>query len=236
MKELLQATNTYPGYPTKRLVIKTISERTDLTLPEGKWSTGVFPYPTKDEQARLKEQGYELDSFGRPLHPWLREMLSDPDIGVVTGLGNYWRWGPNRTADPIVINTDPVPKIRLIQRRDTGAWALPGGFVDDGESSTDAALRELREEAGIVIVGEPQLIYSGVVADARATAHAWAETTALLWRIEGAPEGIAGDDAQAARWFPITELPVPLHGSHAMLITQAIAKFDTAGLSYVLNL
>jgi len=242
MKELFEATkrtvsvNTYPGYPTRRLTLEDLSDPSSLTLPDGEWSTGVFTYPTDEEQTRLKELGYKLDDFGRPLHPWLHEMLADPDVGVVTGLGEYWHWGPNRTADPIVINTDPVPKIRLIQRRDTGDWALPGGFIDGDESGADAARRELGEEAGLVVTGEPLMIYSGVVADARTTAHAWAETTALLWRIEGTPEGSAGDDAQAARWFPITELPAHLHGSHAVLIEQAITRLETAGLSHAFSL
>lgn len=230
MKELFEATkravsaNTYPGYPTRRLTLEDLSDPSNLTLPDGEWSTGVFTYPTEEEQTRLKEQGYELDDFGRPLHPWLQEMLSDPEIGVVTGRGSYWHWGPNRTADPIVINTDKTPKILLIKRGDTGAWALPGGFIDGAESSIDAARRELHEEASLLVHGEPREVYSGIVADHRTTAHAWAETTALLWRTEGTPDVTAGDDAKEARWFSIDELPDTIHGSHADIIEQAIAK------------
>lgn len=40
-------------------------------------------------------------------------------------------------------------KILLIQRRDNGLWALPGGLNDVGESWSDAAVRELWEEAGV---------------------------------------------------------------------------------------
>jgi len=232
MKELFEATkrtvsaNTYPGYPTRRLTLEDLSDPSSLTLPDGEWSTGVFTYPTDEEQTRLKELGYKLDDFGRPLHPWLREMLTDPDIGAVTGLGDYWHWGPNRTADPIVINTDEVPRILLIKRSDTGTWALPGGFVDDDESSAEAARRELCEETSLVVHGEPCAIYNGVVSDGRTTAHAWAETTALLWRVEGTPDIAAGDDAQDAKWFFINELPDAMHGSHAIIIEQAIAKMN----------
>lgn len=233
MKELLEATkrtvaaNTYPGYPTKRLVIENIDEYTNLTLPDGEWSTGVFIYPTLEQQENLRSQGYELDDLGRPLHPWLREMLSEPNVGVVTGLGEYWHWGANCTADPIVINNDTEPKILLIQRKDIGTWALPGGFIDNGESAVQAGRRELFEETGLKVTSEPDEIYSGVVADARTTAHAWAETTALLWRVDGTPD-ITPDyaEVQDARWFPVNELPNFVHGSHAIIIDAAVKKLD----------
>lgn len=224
-KQTIKA-DTYPGYPTKRLIMETCD---NLTLPEGPWTTTVNILPSSEEQERLRSQGYELDDLGRPLHPWLREMLTDPEVGVVTGLGEYWHWGPNKTADPIVINNDPIPKLLLVQRSDTGMWALPGGFVDADESAEAAARRELQEEAGLVLIGtEGATVYDGVVADLRTTAHAWAETTALLWRVAGSPEVHAGDDAVQARWFGVDELPEQLHGSHAILIEQALDSIDTA--------
>jgi ADP-ribose pyrophosphatase YjhB (NUDIX family) len=39
--------------------------------------------------------------------------------------------------------------VLLIQRGDNGLWALPGGAQDLGESSTDAVVREVREETGL---------------------------------------------------------------------------------------
>ena len=216
----------YPGYPTKRLVIENINEDTNLTLPDGEWSTGVHVFPSEEKQQELRNQGYELDGFGRPLHPWLREMLTNPEVGVLTGMGKFWNWGPNRAADPIVINTDEDPKVLLIKRGDTGAWALPGGFIDTDENGVDAARRELFEEAGLIINDEPITIYNGVVADARATAHAWPETVAVLWRIHGTPSVSGNDDAIDAKWFPLSALPFGIHGSHAALIEQAALRLD----------
>lgn len=242
MNELLKATketvsrSTYPGYPEKRLVITDLDWLDNMTLPDGEWTASVSTFPTLDEQKSLLDAGYELDNFGRPLHPWLREMITDPQVGVVTGLGEYWHWGPNRAADPILINDDEEPKVLLIKRSDTGAWALPGGFIDDGESGKEAARRELCEEAGLILTGEPTEVYNGVVADARTTAHAWAETIAVLWRIHGTPAVNGNDDATDARWFRVNNLPDNTHGSHALLIEQAAAQMDSAPMANLLDL
>ncbi len=234
MKERTVVTNcTYPGYPTSRLVIENIDENTPVTLPDGEWSTGVYVFPTVSEQERLRHEGYELDDFGRPLHPWLKEMLCHPDIGVVTGMGEFWHWGPNRTGDPILISNN---KVLLIKRSDTGSWALPGGFVDSDETGSQAARRELFEEAGVMIAGKGCTIYEGPVADSRTTAHAWPETTAVAWRIDDTPHPTPNDDAIDAQWFPIDSLPSELHGSHLFLIQKAIEKMDEIPLSLSLTL
>src|SRR5262245_19357539 len=46
---------------------------------------------------------------------------------------------------------DPDGRILLVQRADNRNWELPGGKVDLGESATDAAVREVAEEAGMTI-------------------------------------------------------------------------------------
>jgi ADP-ribose pyrophosphatase YjhB (NUDIX family) len=42
-------------------------------------------------------------------------------------------------------------RVLLVRERADGCWALPGGFVDVGDSPTEAAARETREEAGLVV-------------------------------------------------------------------------------------
>lgn len=216
-------TDCYPGYPTTRLIIENARELDDLTLPEGPWTARAIPYPNHAQQIALKNNGYELDSLGRPLHPWLRDMLSNPEVGVVTGTGEYWNWGPNKTADSVLLNTDPIPKVLLIKRGDTETWALPGGFLNEGEDPVEAARRELFEEAGVIIAPtDGTLVYDGVVADLRTTAHAWAETTAMLWYVDHTPKVYSNDDAIDAAWFSSDELPDKLHGSHRVLIEKAL--------------
>ena len=180
-------------------------------------------------------QGRQLDSQGRPLHPLFREMISDPNIGVVNGKGAYWHWGPNFTADPVIIKGDNV---LLIKGSDTGQWALPGGFIDQGETALHAALREAMEETGLDIsqCTVPELVYEGLVADIRTTANSWAETSVFLLRLpsEGElPVPAAGDDAADAAWFPI-ELAKQAYifGSHRMMLELATETFLTSDEVY----
>lgn len=48
-----------------------------------------------------------------------------------------------------VVVVNDADEILLIRRSDNGNWALPGGGIDLGESLTQAAIRETREETGI---------------------------------------------------------------------------------------
>lgn len=212
--------NPYPGYPTERLVMTDCQDAP--TLPEGPWSASRDIPPDATEQARLKQAGYTLDTLGRPLHPHLHDMLSNPDVGVVTGKGKYWHWGPNYTADPVIMTTGENPEVLLIKRSDTGVWALPGGFIEPGESAVEAASREAGEETNLDTTLQPAAkLYEGIVADQRTTAHAWAKTSAYLFYVEAATAVSAADDAIDAGWFCMDNLPDSLSASHAQLIQLA---------------
>ena len=58
-------------------------------------------------------------------------------------------------------------------KRDLGAWTIPKGTVNDGESLLDTALREFHEETGIT-AHEPFLPLGSVKQRAGKTVHAWA--------------------------------------------------------------
>lgn len=49
-----------------------------------------------------------------------------------------------------VVVTNPVGEVLLIRRSDNDNWAVPGGAIDLGESMVQAAVRETREETGIL--------------------------------------------------------------------------------------
>lgn len=114
---------------------------------------------------------------------------------------NYPR--PSLTADIVVLVDDghDVMRILLIRRGRhpyLGCWALPGGFVEEGESADSAAIRELEEETGVIgAVLEQLAVYSTPGRDPRA----WTVSGAFLLVLDEMPDLQAGDDAADARWF-----------------------------------
>ena len=224
VRSALEGTAPYPQYPTTRFVFDT--ETTPLTpidIPDGPWQMNDTSPPSAEETAAFIAAGISVDSKGRPLHPAFLEMAKDPAVGVVTGKGRYWNWGPNYTADPIVITDTADPRVLLIRRGDTGAWALPGGFIDPHETdAATAARRELKEETSLVLDDTPTEVYVGLVGDARTTAHAWPETSAYLYRVPTQQPVQGQDDAQDARWIRLRDLGDSLFGSHKFLVEQAL--------------
>lgn len=117
---------------------------------------------------------------------------------------------PFPTVD-IIIEVDG--KIVLIRRKNPPyGWALPGGFVEYGESYEEAALREAKEETGLNVKLLCQMhLYSRPDRDPRF------HTASLVFvaTAEGEPEG--GDDAAEAKLFNLEELP-PLAFDHGRII------------------
>ncbi len=236
------ANGPYPSYPAERLTYekgaRRIGDYGPLYLPHGPWHMRDNPTkPDYDESARLHAEGYKLDAYSRPLHPWVDAMLSDEDLGVVTGKGFYWGWGPNYTADPIIVRVDQAePHVLLIKRSDTHQWALPGGFIDPGEDALTAAKREGWEETDLDIRALPSTVtevYKGPLADIRATANAWPETTAYRFILPLAEtRNISLDhynpsspEVEEAGWFGASKLYTVLRfGSHALMATTALEQ------------
>lgn len=94
---------------------------------------------------------------------------------------------------------DPKGRILLIRRGNPpfrGQYALPGGFVDVGESVEDACKRELLEETGVK-AGRLSLV--GVFSDPKRDPRGHTVGVAFLTRVR-APKAVAGDDAAAVEW------------------------------------
>lgn len=159
-----------------------------------------------------------------PTHPWLGNPAHTGDFQQVDGKGGFWHYGANRTADCVIMTDEHKPRVALITRKDNGLLALPGGFIDIGETALVAALREAREEIGISLDDVyAEQIYDGPVADHRATQHAWPHTTAFRFLVADALTLTASDDAADTGWYSVAALsPEQLHGSHHALIVQAV--------------
>lgn len=104
--------------------------------------------------------------------------------------------------------------IVLIERKNPpSGWALPGGFVDYGESLETAAVREAREETQLEVTLLGQFhSYSRPDRDPRMHCI----STVFVARAEGEPK--AADDARDCALFPRDRLPQTLAFDHAEIL------------------
>ncbi|MDG5469955.1 NUDIX hydrolase [Deltaproteobacteria bacterium IMCC39524] len=123
---------------------------------------------------------------------------------------------PFPTVDIIIEIED---RILLIERlNEPFGWALPGGFVDYGESLEEAAIREAREETGLNLENLQQFkAYSEPKRDPRQ------HNISMVFTAEAQEEPKAGDDAKHARLFSIDELPTKLCFDHATILQDYIS-------------
>ncbi|NLZ16361.1 MAG: NUDIX hydrolase [Desulfobulbaceae bacterium] len=129
---------------------------------------------------------------------------------------------PSPTVDIII---EIGERIVLIERKNPPpGWALPGGFVDYGESFEDAARREAQEETGLAVHLVRQLhTYSHPERDARQHTA----STVFIATASGMP--VAADDAQKAQLFNLTELPA-LAFDHALILADYVRYKKTGQL------
>lgn len=105
------------------------------------------------------------------------------------------------------------------------AWALPGGFVDYGESLEDAAVREAKEETSLDVVLQRQLhTYS----DPRRDLRGHNVTTVYSATAQGKPK--AADDAKEVDIFTKETLPKDLAFDHAHILDDYFLSSNISSL------
>ncbi|MBE0433660.1 NUDIX hydrolase [candidate division WOR-3 bacterium] len=124
---------------------------------------------------------------------------------------------PAPTVD-IIIET--AGKIVLIKRKNPPhGWALPGGFIDYGESAESAARREAREETGLEISELRQFhCYSEPDRDPR---H---HTISIVFVAQAKGVPVAGDDAAAIGLFGQDSIPAEMAFDHRRIIDDYFLK------------
>ena len=119
---------------------------------------------------------------------------------------------PSLAVDAIAIRGS---KILLITRGNEpwkGMLAFPGGFVELGENPEDAVIRELKEECGLdgrvlrllCVKGNPERDPRGHI-------------ISIAYLIDVSGEPIAGDDAESANWYEISQVK-EMAGDHMSML------------------
>ena len=132
------------------------------------------------------------------------------------------------SVSAVVWSRERAGELLLMQRSDNGQWGLPGGYVECGESVTEATAREVFEETGVEIaVG--RLI--GVYSDPARQVIAYpggdrVQAVNLCFEADpiGQGEATTPEETLATGYFPSAALPGPLVPIHQIRIDDALAR------------
>lgn len=126
---------------------------------------------------------------------------------------------PNLTVDGVILRKREILLIKRGNEPFKNKWALPGGFVEYGEKTEDAVLREILEETGLKtsiknIVG----VYSDPDRDPRG------HTVSIVYLLESCGGSLkGGDDASDAKFFNVEDLP-DLAFDHDLIIKDVLKR------------
>lgn len=155
---------------------------------------------------------------GTVLTPAANSLISDYEDLKEQHKGEVYR-DPSLTVDGII---EKDKEVLLIRRRDPpyqGEYALPGGFVDYGESVEDAVMREVKEETGLKTeINKLIGVYSSPDRDPRGHMI----TTAFSLEIKKGSLR-SGSDAEEAEFFDLDSLPT-LAFDHSEIIEDYISN------------
>jgi 8-oxo-dGTP diphosphatase len=122
---------------------------------------------------------------------------------------------PKLTVDAVTILNGNVILVKRKNPPYKGMFALPGGFVEIGETTENAVLRELKEETGLSAEIVKLLgVYSDPDRDPRG------HTVSVCYLLNGNGRPVADTDAKEIGIFDITEIP-ELAFDHNKIINQA---------------
>jgi 8-oxo-dGTP diphosphatase len=141
---------------------------------------------------------------------------------------------PALTVDIVLLTVRGGRLETLLIRRGlapfAGRWALPGGFVNEGESPLQAARRELKEETG---VARGLLDPFGTFADPGRDPRGWTASVAHVAVVNAERlRARAADDASAVGWFDVDDLP-HLAFDHAKIIRAALRHLRTTAAAHL---
>jgi 8-oxo-dGTP diphosphatase len=135
---------------------------------------------------------------------------------------------PSLTVDAILFSFQESKfKVLLIKRAKEpfkDYWAFPGGFINENESAEDAVVRELCEETGI---GDVKLEQFNTVSTPKRDPRGWTVSVVFIGLVRSLNNRlIAGDDAAAAEWHSVHDLP-PIAFNHTQIAEKAMNFIQT---------
>lgn len=121
-------------------------------------------------------------------------------------------------ADTVITREDAVLLVERAAAPFQGQWALPGGHVERGEQTADAARREAQEETGLTVVIDDLLgIYDAAGRDPRGPVISVVYTATPAHPDQ---QPVPATDASDAQWFPLDDLPDKLAFDHGQILAD----------------
>ncbi|MDP9026026.1 MAG: NUDIX domain-containing protein [Actinomycetota bacterium] len=140
-------------------------------------------------------------------------------------IGTQPLWLSGITA---VVLDEVGERVLLVKRADILEWTPITGIIDPGEQPAEAAIREAREEADVVIRVEKlaAVDITRPVTYANGDRAQYLDLNFLCRYVSGDPAPADGENV-AAEWFTLASLP-PMRADYAARIEQALAPGDAA--------
>jgi ADP-ribose pyrophosphatase YjhB (NUDIX family) len=184
-------------------------------------------YQVADELRAIANMGlhfsvsaYDTDRYERVLKASARLVaaleLRDPDEVLQDYRGHLGHVSPLNSADAVVVRDG---QILLIQRRDSGLWAVPGGMVEVGDTLAGAAMRELREETGLL--GQA-IQYLGYFDSRTVGSRSRQQLFHYSFLVEAEGEPGPSNETLDAAFFAPDALP-ELHFEHQVMVPKLLA-------------
>jgi len=131
---------------------------------------------------------------------------------------------PSVTVDGIILRgggKKPVEILLIKRGKDPyrGMWALPGGFIEYGETGEESVLREIKEETGLDCeINDLTTVASRPDRDPRG------HTISIVYKLTPVDDSdpLSGDDASDAAWYPLDNLP-DLAFDHSEIIERSVS-------------
>jgi 8-oxo-dGTP pyrophosphatase MutT (NUDIX family) len=112
-------------------------------------------------------------------------------------------------------------RVLLVKSRDGRHWVLPKGHIDPGETAAEAAVREVREESGVIAE-----IVSELGVDAYSLPHEEVRALYFLMRFSGE---VSADEDRELCWLPVHEAAAAIEFEGSRALVEAYARSAAAG-------